>query len=227
MTKDEILMILEEKSSQENKDSMAKFGINTANACGVTSADIREIGKKLRKDHALALELWETGIHEARILATMVADKNRMDDELLEKWVMEINSWDLCDQFCTNLAYKTESAKMKIYEWAVQNETFVKRAGFAMIANIAAKDETLTAAEVDSYCTLILNECDDSRNYVRKAVSWALRNIGKRDDDSRKLAVKIAKVMRDGGSKTAKTTATEVLNELNSKEVKTKFRPKK
>lgn len=227
MTKDEILTILEEKSSEENKESMAKFGINTTNACGVTTADLREIGKKLRKDHALALELWETGIHEARILATMVADKNRMDNELLEKWVMEINSWDLCDQFCTNLAYKTESGKMKVYEWAVQNETFVKRAGFAMIANIAAKDETLTAAEIDSYCTLILNECDDSRNYVRKAVSWALRNIGKRDEDNRKLAVKIAKVMRDGGSKTAKTTATEVLNELNSKEVKTKFRQKK
>ncbi|MCD8552813.1 DNA alkylation repair protein [Seleniivibrio sp.] len=227
MTKEEVLTILKEKSSEENKEGMAKFGINTANAYGVTVADLREISKKLRKDHDLALELWDTGIHEARILATIFADKNRMDSDLLEKWVMDINSWDLCDQFCTNLAYKTESGKLKVYEWAVQNETFVKRAGFVLIANFASKDETLTQAEIDSYCTLILNECDDSRNYVRKAVSWALRNIGKRNEDYRKHAVKIAKVMRDGGSKTAKTTATEVLNELNSKEVKTKFRPKK
>ncbi|MGE4266167.1 MAG: DNA alkylation repair protein [Deferribacterales bacterium] len=227
MTKDEILSILKEKSSEENKEGMSKAGINTANAYGVTVVDLREISKKLRKNHELALELWDTGIHEARILATILADKDLVDDALLEKWVMDINSWDLCDQFCTNLAYKTESGKMKVYEWAVQNETFVKRAGFALIANFASKDETLTAAEVDSYCTLILNECDDSRNYVRKAISWALRSIGKRNEDYRKHAVKIAKVMRDGGSKTAKTTATEVFNELNSKEVKSKFKPKK
>lgn len=227
MTKEEILTTLKEKSSEENKEGMVKSGINTKDAYGVSAADLREMSKKFRKDHDLALELWETGIHEARILATVLADKNRADGELLEKWVMEINSWDLCDQFCNNLAYKTESGKMKVYEWAVQNETYIKRAGFALIANFAAKDETLTEAEIDSYCTLILNECDDSRNYVRKAVSWALRNIGKRDEVNRKLAVKIAKVMRDGGSKTAKTTATEVFNELNSKEVKTKFRRKK
>lgn len=227
MTKDEILVFLEEKKSDENKESMAKTGINTANAYGVSINELRYLAKKLRKDHDLAIELWATGIHEARIIATFIADKNRTDNELLEKWVMDINSWDLCDHFCNNLAYKTESGKMKVYEWCVQNETFVKRAGFALIANFAAKDETLTDAEVDSYCTLILNECDDSRNYVRKAVSWALRNIGKRDEDNRKLAVKVAKVMRDGGSKTAKTTATEVLNEVNSKEVKSKFKPKR
>lgn len=227
MTKDEILTLLKEKSSEETKEAMAKAGVNVTNAYGVPLAAIKELSKALRKNHTLALELWETEVHEARILATFIADKNQMDDDLLEKWVMQINSWDLCDNFCTNLAYKTATGKMKAYEWAVQNETYVKRAGFALIANFAAKDETLTDAEIDSFCTLILNECDDSRNYVRKAVSWALRNIGKRDEDNLKRAVKVAKVMRDSGSKSAKSTVTEVLNEINSKENKDKFKKKR
>ncbi len=222
MTLQEALDKINEFASEENKAEMAKIGINTAKACGTKVADLRSIAKDIRINHELALQLWDTEQHEARILATMIADKHQCGSELLEKWVMEINSWDLCDQFCNNIAYKAETGKMKAYEWAVQNEIFVKRAGFAIIANLALKDKELTESEIDSYFTLIMNECDDSRNYVRKAVSWALRNIGKRDEKNRQKAIKLAKHMKDETSKTAKTTATEVITELNSREVKAK-----
>lgn len=226
MTLEETLTKLQEAGSEENLLSMAKAGINVTNAFGVQIPAIRAMAKEIRIDHELALELWATGKHEARILATMIADKKLADSEFLEKWVLEINSWDLVDQFCTNLASKTETGKLKVYEWAVQNESFVKRAGFALIACYAVKDKDLSENEIESFCTLILNECDDSRNYVRKGVSWALRNIGKRDDKCRKIAVTLAKHMKDEPSKTARATATEVLTELNSRDVKisTKFR---
>lgn len=226
MTLEEALSKLQEAGSEENLKEMAKAGINVTNAYGVKVTSIRTIAKEIRIDHELALALWENGNLEARILATMIADKNMVDSDMLEKWVMEINSWDLCDQFCTNLASKTEFGKLKIYEWCVQSESFVKRAGFALIACYAVKDKTLSEIEVESFCTLIMNECDDSRNYVRKGVSWALRNIGKRDDKCRKIAVTLAKHMKDEPSKTARATATEVLTELNSRDVKisTKFR---
>ena len=222
MTLQETLDKIMSLGSQENLEGMAKVGINTAKACGATVTDLRKLAKEIKIDQALALKLWETGQHEARILATMIADKHQCDSDLFEKWVMEVNSWDLCDQLCNNLVYKTELGKMKAFEWCAQDEIFVKRAGFAIIANLAAKNKELTDAEIDSYSTLILNECADSRNYVRKAVSWALRNIGKRDEKNRQRALKIAKYMKDEGSKTAKTTSTEVLTELNSKENKPK-----
>ena len=221
MNLQETLDRIKAEATPENLEEMAKQGVNTQNACGTTVTALRALSKEIRLNHELALELWATGQHEAKILATMIADKRVFTPELLEEWVLSINSWDICDQFCTNIAYKTEAGVMKAYEWCVQDEIFVKRAGFAIIANLAAKKEP-TEAEIDSFLTLILNECADSRNYVRKAVSWALRNIGKIDEKNRKKAIQLAKYMKDDSSKTAKTTATEALTELNSKEVKTK-----
>lgn len=227
MTLNETMDRLKAASNEETLHEMAKMGINTAHALGVPLKDLRAIIKDMRRDHALALELWATGINEARIIAVNIADKSLADDEFLEKWVSEINSWDLCDQFCTALASKTESGKMKMYQWAVQDEMYIKRAGFALMAIYALKDEALTENEVDSFSTLIMNECDDSRTYVKKAVAWALKNIGKRDEAHRLKAVKIAKAMRDLSGKTGKSTATEVLSELNSPEEKNRHKPKK
>lgn len=227
MTLQEIMDRLKTAATEETLHSMAKLGINTANALGVPLPDMRALEKELRRDHALALELWATGVHEARILATGIADPNQVDDEMLENWLAEIKSWDLCDKFCANLACKAEGGKMKMYQWAVQDEIFVKRAGFSMMAVYALKDQTLTENEIESFSTLILNECEDSRTYVKKAVAWALKNIGKRDAAHRQQAIKIAKAMKDVAGKTGKSIATEVLSELNSADTKKKFKPQK
>lgn len=227
MNSTEIIEKLKSLADETTRHDMAKLGINTRTALGVPIKEVRAMVKELRKNHDVALELWESGIHEARIIATYMVDKDKCDETFLEKWVSEIDSWDLCDQFCANVACKAEIGKMKMYQWAVQDETFLKRAGFSMMANFAAKDLTLTDAELDSFSTLILNECDDGRIYVKNAVAWALKNIGKRDEENHKRAVKIAKVMKDTAGKTGKATATEVLSDINSEEVKKKLKGRK
>jgi len=218
VTVEEILSKLESIASEDTLRSMAKSGINTQNAFGVTIADIREIGKEIGTDHELAISLWKTKKHEAMILATMVADVEALSNALVEEWVLDLNSWDLCDQFCGNLISVSRYATMKVFEWSTQDETFIKRAGFSTIANYAMKSDEVREQDVESFFTLILNESWDKRNYVRKAVSWALRSIGKRDRHYNRKAVKIAKILKEEGSKTAKLTASEAIKELqNSK----------
>lgn len=226
MTAAEIISKLKSMGSEENRKGMAKYGINTANAVGVTVLAVREMAKETGTDHELALELWNSGVHEARIMATVIADPEKTDSALLEKWVEDLNSWDLCDQFCNNLVTHTKHAREKVIEWCVQDEAFIKRAGFSTMANYALKSPELNDKELDGFLTLILNECGDKRNYVRKAVSWALRNIGKRNLHCNRKAVKLAKMLKDEDLKPAKETAAEALKELQKSELLKKLKLK-
>lgn len=219
MTAEMILAKLKELGSEENRKGMAKFGINTEKACGVNVYEVRNIAKETGTDHKLALELWQTGVHEARILATVIADPAMCDSGLLDRWVQDIKSWDLCDQFCNNLVINTGHAKAKILEWCTQDETFIKRAGFSTMANFALKDPDVREKDIDGFFTLILNECGDKRNYVRKAVSWALRNIGKKSLHYNRKAVKIAKILKDEDLAPARETASEALKELQKSDL--------
>jgi len=224
MTTQEILDKLKSLASDSDKTSMAKLGINTDNAYGVTVQHIREISKEIGTNHEMAIELWNTKVHEARILATIIADPALADYNLLDDWADDINSWDLCDQFCNNFVYHTEFAMGKILEWSIQDEQFVKRAGFATMANYALKHPDLREKDVDGFFGLILNECWDKRNYVRKAVSWALRNIGKRNLHYNRKAVKIAKQMKEENLKPAKETASEAIKELQRSDLLKKLK---
>lgn len=226
MTVEETLSILKDKGSEENRKGMTKYGINTTNAFGVNVQDIRELSKTIGKDHLLALELWKTKKHEARILATIICEPAAFTSELLDDWAEDINSWDLCDQFCNNLVYHTPFAMEKILMWSISDEPFIKRAGFATMANYALKHPDLREKDVDGFFGLILNECWDKRNYVRKAVSWALRNIGKRSLHYNRKAVKIAKQMKDEDLKPAKETAAEAIKELQKSELLAKLKAK-
>jgi 3-methyladenine DNA glycosylase AlkD len=224
MTSSEILDRLEKLGSEENRKGMAKFGINTTSAYGVSVNDIRQIAKETGQNHQLALELWKTGRHEARILATIIADPAQTTEEMLDEWADDLNSWDLCDQFCNNLVINTEFAAVKILHWCTQDETFVKRAGFSTMANHALKSPDVREKDIDGYFALILNECGDKRTYVRKSVSWALRNIGKKTTHYNRKAVKIAKILIAEELAPAKETGHEALKELQKPELINKLK---
>lgn len=226
MTVQEILDILQSKQNDANLKGMAKYGINVSDAYGIKVVEIREMAKEIGTDHQLARQLWNSGRHEARILATIIADPALADSDMLDEWAEDLNSWDLCDQFCNNLVYKTAYAMQKILMWCVTDEPFIKRAGFSTMANYALKQPDLREKDIDGFLSLILNESGDKRNYVRKSVSWALRNIGKRSLHYNRKAVKIAKIMKADETKAARETAAETLKELQKSELLRKLKDK-
>ena len=180
----EIIMQMRTRASERNRAGMAAFGINTRTALGVSVTYLREIAKKrrLHNDHRLALALWKSNIHEARILASIVDDADEVDEEQMEEWVRGFDSWDVCDQVCSNLFDKTDCAHKKAIEWSFRKEEYVKRAGFALMAALAVHDKAAKDSDFLRFLPAIKRESTDERNFVRKAVNWTLRQIGKRAD---------------------------------------------
>ncbi len=177
----EIITGLHSLGSQTNREGIARFGIQTQWALGVSMPSLRHLARRIGKqDHALAHELWETGLHEARILATIVDDPRAVTAEQMERWVAEFDLWDLCDQCCGNLFDKTAAAWEKAVEWCMREWEYEKHAGFALIAYLAVHDKKAPDEHFLPYLAIIKHEAGDSRNFVKKAVNWALRQIGKR-----------------------------------------------
>jgi len=205
--------------SPENRAGMARYGINVADAFGVSIPALRAIGKRLGTDHALAQALWETGKHEARILAALVDDPAQVSDEQMEAWVSDFDSWDLCDQVCSNLFDRTFSAHAKAAEWAGRDEEFVKRAGFALMAALSVHDKTADEEAFLVFLPIIEREAGDDRPLVKKAVNWALRQIGKRDRALNRAAVTTAERVRAQRTRSARWIANDALRELLSDKV--------
>lgn len=204
---------------------MARFGINPERALGVRIPDIRHLAKELGTDHSLALALWRTEVHEARILASMVADPERVTERQMESWVRGIDSWDVCDQVCGNLFDRTPFAPAKAVEWAGREQEFVKRAGFAIMAWRAVHDRAADDREFLELLPVIEREAGDPRNFVKKAVSWALRQIGKRSRPLNRAAAAVAKRLAEGGeSPAARWVGRDALRELNSDAVRARLR---
>ena len=189
---EEIVARLRSLGDEKNREGMARYGINTARACGVPVRVIRGLAMQVHRDHALAQDLWKTGLHEARILATIIADPARTADPLLEAWAADIDSWDLCDQFCQNLVWRTRYAWTKAEEWTDRPEEFVRRAAFVTQAVLARKEHDALPAQFLSFLPLIRRAAGDERRIVRKAVAWALKNVGQRSDDLRQAALALA-----------------------------------
>ncbi|OGU16421.1 MAG: DNA alkylation repair protein [Geobacteraceae bacterium GWC2_53_11] len=182
MTCSEIISYLRSKANPDNVAGMARFGISTKATLGVTIPILRELAKSHRRNHPLALELWKTGIHEARILASLVDDPKEVTEEQLEAWVIELDSWDVCDQCCANLFARTPFVWDKAVAWSSRPEEFVKRAGFVLMARLAVQERKASVESFQPFYELIRREAVDERNFVKKAVNWALREIGKRKD---------------------------------------------
>ena len=208
---------LKSLANPKNVAGMARFGISAKNTLGVSIPSLRAIAKQKenRKNHALALELWKTGIHEARILAALVDDSNQVTDAQMESWVKDFDSWDACDQVCSNLFDKTEFARAKAFEWAGRKEEFVKRAGFVLMAALAVHDKKSNDAAFVKFLPIIVREAKDERNFVKKAVNWALRQIGKRNETLKKLAMQTATKIAKSDSKSARWIAKDALRELS------------
>jgi 3-methyladenine DNA glycosylase AlkD len=211
---------LKRLSSPEAVEGMARFGINPAAAYGISIPSLRKLAKETGRDHKLAGELWKSGIHEARILASMVDEPNKVTDTQADRWARQFNSWDVCDQCCNNLFRKIGFAYKKCVQWSKAKPEFVKRAGFSLMATLAVGDKNAADERFLRFLPLIKSEAADGRNFVKKSVNWALRQIGKRNRRLNREAVKTAREIAKMDSKSARWVASDALKELTSESVK-------
>jgi len=220
MKVEEVLDRLKSLSDADAVAGMTRFGINPNNTYGVSIPALRKMAREIGKDHDLAQELWSYGIHEARILASMIDDPRKVTEEQMEAWVSDFDSWDVCDQCCGNLFDKTDVAYRKAVEWSAREEEFVKRAAFALMAWRAFHVKQAGNEEFARFLAIIKREATDGRNYVRKAVNWSLRQIGKRNLNLNGMAIAAAQEIREIDSKAARWIASDALRELTSQEVR-------
>ncbi len=212
----EIIKKLKSLANPKNVAGMARFGINPKNTLGVAIPNLRAMAKKIGKNHGLAQKLWASGIHEARILAGMVDDVARTTEKQMNNWVRDFDSWDVCDQVCMNFFRYTKEAPKKCFEWSKNKFEFIKRAGFALMAALAFAKNDMADAEFKKFLPVIRRESTDERNYVKKAVNWALRQIGKRNKNLNREAIKVAKEIQKINNKAAKWIAGDAIRELTS-----------
>jgi len=221
---EEVLEKLRARARSDRLEGMAQYGMVADRRLGVSVPEMRKMAKELGKNHELALDLWKTGIPEARIVAAMIGEPEKLTEEQMEDWVKDINSWDVCDQACMNLFEKTPLAWKKILDWSEREEEFVKRTAFALIACLAWHDKKAEDEEFVNLFPVIMRGATDERNYVKKAVSWALRNIGKRNPNLNKAAIETAKEIRQTESKAARWIASNALRELESEAVRRRLK---
>ena len=223
---DEVLRDLKSRVKPEKVEGMAKFGITGSKRLGISMPDLRKMGKTIGKDHPLALKLWATKIPDAMILAALVDDPVKVTEQQAESWVKDICSWDVCDQLCMNLFERIPFAIKKIFEWSKRDEEYVKRVPYAMIACIAWHDKDAPDELFTGFFPIIENGSTDERNYVKKAVSRALRHIGKRNTNLNKQALELAKKIKKIDSKAARWIASDVIRELESEAVHRRLKNK-
>ncbi len=195
---------------------MARFGINPEKTLGVSIYILRPLAKEIGKDHTLALRLWNSGIHEARILASYIDESDKVTEKQMDEWVKDFNSWDVCDQVISSLFDKTPYAYKKAFEWSKRKPEFEKRAGFVMMAALSVHDKKASDTKFTEFFPVIKKESTDERNFVKKAVNWALRQIGKRNKELREKSIRTAKETIDlyPNSRSAQWIAKDALREL-------------
>ena len=216
----EILEELERLGKPEAVEGMARFGITPRRTYGVSIPDLRRLAKRLGHDHSLALALWDVDTRETRILASMVDEPEKVTERQMDEWASEFDYWEICDQVCMNLFVYADSAWKKIREWSRSEEEFVRRAALALIAMKAWKDKEARDHDFEEILSVIVQCADDERPMVKKAVSWALRQIGKRNAHLNAKALKVAQEIEKIGTKTAKWVARDVTRELTSERIR-------
>ncbi|MBN2065214.1 MAG: DNA alkylation repair protein [Candidatus Thermoplasmatota archaeon] len=227
MNYEEIMKRLQSMANPEAVKGMARYGINPNKNLGISIYQLRPLAKEIGKDHILALKLWDSGVHDARLLAVFVEDPAKVTEKQMDSWAADFDSWDVCDQACTSLFDGTPHAWKKIVEWAERDEEFVKRAAFSTIAGLAVHDKAARDEQFERLETIIKKHAIDERNYVKKAVNWALRNIGKRNRTLNKKMIKLAKELQASKSKSARWIANDALRELTGEKVQRKLEKKK
>ncbi|HVH14820.1 MAG TPA: DNA alkylation repair protein [Candidatus Angelobacter sp.] len=220
---EDVLGEIRRRGNPKTLSGISRFGIETSRAFGVSVPQLRDLAKKTGRSHELAQHLWKTGIHEARILASMIDDPAEVTEDQMEKWAKEFDSWDVVDGSCGNLFDKTPFAVRKAHEWSVRPEEYVKRAGFVLMAELAVHDKKAADRTFLEFLPVIVGASLDERNFVKKAVNWALRQIGKRNMALNKAAIRTAKTIEKLDSGSAKWIAADALRELKSPQVRSKL----
>jgi len=221
-----VLDQLRSLENEKNRQGMKRFGINTEQALGISMKSLRQIARQYRKDHQLALELWKSQVHEARLLAVLIDDPKQLTEPQMEDWVKDIRSWDLCDQACSNLFDKWPGAYPKAREWSIREEEFVKRAGFVLMAVLSVHDKKAPDEYFSQFFSDIEREATDSRNFVRKAVNWALRAIGKRNLFLNHQARELSRRLSESDDKTTCWIGREASKELESPKIQQRIENK-
>lgn len=232
-----ILADLRALGSEKNRAGMARYGIKVDDAFGVSIPELRKVAKRLGSDHDLALALWATGNHEARLLACFVDDPASVTAKQMDAWASDFDSWDVCDQATTSLFDQSKHAWSKAVAWAKRDEEWVKRGGFALMAGLAWHDKSAPDGDFLKLLSLIERGACDERNFVKKAVNWALRNIGKRNRALNQAAIACAKRIlaaaneRAGGerggdpaTRAARWVATDAFRELGSAKTRARLK---
>lgn len=224
MQYDDILKRLESLANPKAVEGMARYGIATEKAYGVSIPDLRNIAREVGKDHGLAQRLWEAGIRETRILASMVDDREMVTEDQVDSWVRDFDCWEVCDQCCMNLFGRTVFAYNKAVEWSSREEEFVKRAGFVLMARLAVSDKRADDGPFAEFLPIMRAGAIDKRNFVKKAVNWALRQIGKRNVALNEMALRTAREIQQMNSASARWVASDAIRELTSEAVQNRLR---
>jgi 3-methyladenine DNA glycosylase AlkD len=212
---DEILSRIRSIASAEVKAKQEYFGIKNINNYGLTAPQVKSIARLIGKNHALALELWESGVHEARHIAILIADKKMVTGVLMEKWLKDFNSWDIVDNACGSLFCHSDLAYEKAIQWSGRKKEFEKRAGFALMAMLAVHDKKSGNEKFEKFFPYLIQESNDERNFVCKAVNWAIRQIGKRNKYLCKKMMLLCEEIKEKGDKSSRWIANDALRELS------------
>jgi len=214
---------LRRHGEKRNVEGMARFGIRAKKVCGVSKPKLDEIAGIIGRNHALGLKLWATGIHDARLLGMLISEAEHVTSGQMERWVRDFDNWDVCDGTCCHLFVDAKPAWEKAFAWSARVKEFEKRAGFALAAFLAVHDKTVTDAPFRKFLKAIEREAWDDRNFVRKSVNWALRNIGKRNRRLNRDAIATAERIRRAGTRSGRWIAADALRELKSDAVQNRL----
>jgi len=225
-TKDAVLRELKKVADPRVREKMAFFGVNVPKTHGISAPVLHTFAKDIGKDHELAEQLWRSGIHEAKILASLLGEPEKVTSAQMDRWVRDFDSWDVVDAACCYLYAFAAPAWDKIYEWSSREKEFEKRAAFSLAAYLSYKDKTSPDARFEKFLRVIEREANDERNFVRKAVNWALRNIGKRNLHLNSAAIAMAEKIRKQNTTSARWIAADALRELKSDAVQNRLHRK-
>lgn len=216
MNTQEIIEMLKNISSEKYKKNVVKLGIPEDDSICVSTGEIRNIAKKIQKSNELAYELWKTGYHEAKLLSVLIFENKKVTLNNIKELMKDVYSWDLCDHMCKNLIIKIPDYEKLIYQWCEVDEIYYKRAVFTLIASTVITNKKITIEIIESFLDIIKLNSNDSREHVKKAISWALREIGKRDFECQEKAIFLAHELLNSGNKAQIWIAKDALKELES-----------
>lgn len=222
----DILALLKSKGNPRNVAGMARYGIIARRVYGVPTPAITALARAIGKNHSLATSLWKTGVYDARILAIFVEPPERVTEAQMERWVRDFDNWAICDGVCLHLFDKTPYAHRKALVWSARKEEFVRRAGFVLMAVLAVHDKEASDQRFQRFLRIVKQRATDERNFVKKAVNWALRQIGKRNIALNREAVRTAKQIARLDSAAARWIARDALRELQSPAVQERLSKK-